>query len=121
MDLTIRRAWIRMSLPTWCERYGMLKRLLRRTAPEYLVFVRTRPCIVCRSGASDAHHLVSRGAGGSDYQAIPLCRKHHSEIHQVGRGKFRDRYELDYGYVRATMLEEFICNDEGGLDERARQ
>lgn len=60
----------------------------------HLVFIRSLPCIVCGYGA-DAHHLDSRGSGGSDYSAIPLCRSHHSEIHQIGKTQFNQKYNLD--------------------------
>ena len=90
----------------------MLKKPLRRIATDYLRFVKTRPCAVCRRAASDAHHLVSRGAGGSDYKAIPLCREHHAEIHQLGRQRFEERHGLDFEELRAFMLEDFIVRME---------
>ena len=61
--------------------------------PEYLDFVRSRGCIVC-GGESDAHHLTTRAAFGSDYTCIPLCRIHHSELHQLGEKKFEERWRL---------------------------
>lgn len=48
-----------------------------------------RRCEVC-GAVADAHHIVSRGAGGSDepYNLISLCRQHHGDYHQVGWVKF---------------------------------
>jgi hypothetical protein len=55
--------------------------------------VRTFPCAICGTLPSDAHHLKSvghlRGAAiknGDDY-TIPLCRKHHEELHHLGSEK----------------------------------
>jgi hypothetical protein len=33
-----------------------------------------------RVSLTEPHHLVSRGAGGSDHTAIALCREHHRMI-----------------------------------------
>ena len=52
----------------------------------YLAHVRSKPCLIC-GGGSDAHHLthaqpraMSRKTG--DQYAVPLCRKHHMELHE---------------------------------------
>ncbi len=43
-------------------------------------------CCVCRLSPVDAHHLRSRGARGDDlpWNLVPLCRKHHNEVHNLG-------------------------------------
>ena len=54
---------------------------------QYLDFIATLPCILCgKPGPSDPHHTASGGMGitGSDYSAIPVCREHHTEIHNTG-------------------------------------
>lgn len=53
----------------------------------YLDWVRTKPCCACGSPSVDAHHVKARGAGNgkqNDFLAVPLCRFHHSELHQMG-------------------------------------
>ena len=47
--------------------------------------VKKTPCIICKD-LSDPCHIRSRGAGGGDekWNLIPLCRKHHTEQHQIG-------------------------------------
>jgi hypothetical protein len=52
----------------------------------YLAHVRSKPCLTC-GGHSDAHHLthaqpraMARKTG--DQYAVPLCRKHHMELHE---------------------------------------
>lgn len=47
-------------------------------------------CCICKNPAADAHHLRTVGhkraaslKNGDDY-TIPLCRKHHDELHMFG-------------------------------------
>jgi len=45
-------------------------------------------------GPIDQAHIKSRGSGGCDdsWNVIPLCRKHHSEQHQIGWYRFAFKY-----------------------------
>lgn len=52
--------------------------------------VRSRGCCICKNPVADAHHLRSVGhlasaalKNGDDF-TIPLCRKHHDELHHFG-------------------------------------
>lgn len=52
----------------------------------YLAWVKSQPCECCRQPADDPHHLIGHGQGGMgtkahDAFAIPLCRRHHNELH----------------------------------------
>ena len=40
------------------------------------------------------HHIKSRGAGGTDdnKNLMPLCSKHHTEIHKIGLNSFLQKY-----------------------------
>jgi hypothetical protein len=67
---------------------------------EYLDFIRQNPCIVCGRRA-EPHHMKTRGAGGSDFLAVPLCREHHTEIGH-GTLNFLVKYKID---IRATIFE----------------
>jgi len=59
---------------------------------EYIVYVRKRRCIVCRQkGSEAAHYPISKGAGAPPWQVIPLCHKHHMELHD-DRKEFTDKY-----------------------------
>jgi len=64
---------------------------------EHAEYIRTLPCAAChKPGPSDPHHVKSRGAGGNDEaNLIPLCRVHHTEIHQIGKKTFADKWHLD--------------------------
>ena len=52
--------------------------------------VRSHGCCICKNTAADAHHLRSVGHLASaalkngDEFTIPLCRKHHNELHHFG-------------------------------------
>lgn len=74
----------------------------------YLQHVRAQRCVVCHNLNPDAHHLVTRGAGGSDHTAVPLCRNHHQECHHVGRARFEKRYGVHLWAVCAATLSSYI-------------
>lgn len=73
--------------------------------PEYLEFIRSQPCIVCQSyPPSEPHHLQAKGHGGrgrktDDIRTLPLCHKHHYEMHFCGRETFATKYGVDYERV----------------------
>lgn len=53
---------------------------------KYLDWVTTLDCCICGAPADDAHHIISAGQGGmgtkaDDLYTLPLCRGHHTEIH----------------------------------------
>lgn len=53
--------------------------------------IKNLPCAICGfPPPSDAHHIVSRGAGGGDDlpNIISLCRAHHNEVHSKGKKTF---------------------------------
>jgi hypothetical protein len=59
-----------------------------------------KPCIVCNESSDGKvcyHHIKSRKSGGcdSDFNLLPLCLKHHNEIHQYGRNYFIKQYRLE--------------------------
>ena len=71
--------------------------------PTYLSWLRRQPCSAPGEPhpGGDPHHAthldngggVGMGMRGHDHRAIPLCRKHHMEIHSLGgpfRGWLRD-------------------------------
>ncbi|MCV3308148.1 DUF968 domain-containing protein, partial [Leclercia adecarboxylata] len=54
--------------------------------PKFLAWVKTQPCECCGKPSDDAHHLIGWGQGGMgtkahDFLVIPLCRQHHTELH----------------------------------------
>jgi len=75
---------------------------------DYLRFIRRQGCLLHSQIAAEAHHVVSRGAGGSDYRAVPLCAKHHREIHKRGLAWFTVEYRLDLQAEQLRLMEMFI-------------
>lgn len=61
---------------------------------DLLYQIKQQSCCICGSRPTDPCHVRSRGAGGpdTDWNVIPMCRKHHSEQHQSGWGKFLKKY-----------------------------
>lgn len=54
-----------------------------------------KPCLITDCTAkADPHHIVSRKAGGHDleWNLMPLCRKHHTEVHKIGLVTFSKKY-----------------------------
>lgn len=102
------------------------ERLARRRAEQFgpqAELCRTLACVVCwrphdspvrsiawfdrrRPNRSDPHHIVSRGAGGTDRDCVPLCRHHHDEIHRIGRDTFQERHGVDLRAVADALSEE---------------
>jgi hypothetical protein len=84
----------------------------RQVDKDYLKLIREKPCCVC-FGVAEPHHLVTRGAGGSDYHTVPLCREHHSELHRLGLLAFEGRYRLNLWRVAAFLLAEIKGERDG--------
>jgi len=69
----------------------------------YLEYIRNEPCLVCLAPPpSDPHHLLSGVVGGKgpDESAVPLCRQHHREYHDIGHAAF----EQEHGMARKRGL-----------------
>lgn len=72
--------------------------------------VRESPCLICGTTPSDPHHLRivghQRGLGiknGDDF-TVPLCRKHHEELHSFGsEALFFALHGVDFEVVLAQM------------------
>lgn len=75
----------------------MLRPKRRRWVNEpYTRWVKTQPCLCCGKQADDPHHLIGYGQGGMatkthDLFTLPLCRKHHDELH-ADTNAFERRY-----------------------------
>lgn len=72
----------------------MIEKPKRKKDKKLLESYRLKSCLVCQTVPSDPHHIKSRGSGGDDSpeNICPLCRKHHSEIHQIGLNRMLEKY-----------------------------
>ncbi len=70
-----------------------------------------KKCAVCGRKA-ELHHVDTVGANGGNrdkinhlgLRALPLCRKHHGEAHDLGAEEFMKRH-----YLKAIRLNEKLC------------
>jgi hypothetical protein len=62
----------------------------------YLGFVRSHPCCLCGDDIHvEAHHPrfgVGMGEKASDRDAVPLCGRHHRELHTMDEREFWASY-----------------------------
>lgn len=62
------------------------------------------PCTACGDFYAQRclHHIKTRKSGGSDqpFNLMPLCLKHHTEVHAIGLMKFSQKYKA----VRSWLL-----------------
>lgn len=63
----------------------------RFRSEKYLKHIRSKPCLVC-GGYAEAHHLTfaqerAKGVKNGDQWCVPLCHKHHMEMHDFAGGE----------------------------------
>ena len=73
---------------------------IKIVVPDYLKFVKKKPCAVLHihAGPLDAHHLRSVGWKQwkrNDLTVVPLCRAAHTEIGQIGQFGFYEKYHVN--------------------------
>jgi len=83
--------------------------------PQYLEFVRSFPCIVCRAKNDiHAHHTETGGMGvkGSDLSSVPLCHEHHTggdvSIHKLGVEEFEKLHGISLKLVQVELLRAYV-------------
>jgi len=82
----------------------------RLRSKKHMARVRAMGCCICKNPVADAHHLRTIGhlraasmKNGDDY-TIPLCRKHHDELHMFGDEKlFLDLHGIDAKLILNQM------------------
>lgn len=96
-----------------------LQKSKRYENEEYLNFIRSKSCCTpllsgkkcdgVKPGKQSApHHMKSKGAGGSDLKAVPMCRFHHGDFHNIGITTFQTKYQIDLKEVQRECMQEFI-------------
>ncbi|WP_208487439.1 DUF968 domain-containing protein, partial [Escherichia coli] len=90
----------------------MLRPKRRRWVNEkYTRWVKTQPCACCGKPADDPHHLIGHGQGGMSTKAhdlfvLPLCRKHHDELHAdtvAFEEKYGSQLELIFRFIDRAL------------------
>lgn len=96
----------------------MYPKPIRHESPLYLAFIRGHMCLVPKCfKAPQAHHIVMDGQGRigskvSDYQAVPLCEKHHRQYHDCGRERFAEWHGLNLYQIVIDLLTEYVVQRE---------
>ena len=88
------------------QRVNTLQKLLPIRDKKYIKFIREFSCVVCQAPPpSDPHHSETGGRGtkASDTTCIPLCHRHHFQVHQVGKQSFAKMYDIDYYYTTERL------------------
>ncbi|WP_250188277.1 DUF968 domain-containing protein [Escherichia coli] len=73
--------------------------------------IKTQPCACCGMPADDPHHLIGHGQGGMGTKAhdlfvLPLCRKHHDELHTdtvAFEEKYGSQLELIFRFIDRAL------------------
>jgi hypothetical protein len=82
----------------------------------YRVWLREGPCVVCNANPpSEVHHLDSSGMGtkGSDYEAIPVCRRCHGLLQTREHEVLRMRYafsEVEAWKAAGRLYRQWVNN-----------
>lgn len=83
---------------------------------QYAARIRRLPCAVggtlCDT-AVHSHHVRSVGAGGGESDMVPLCWRHHDELHRIGRWTFAEKYGVDLRVLADRLWSWRNCSDEG--------
>lgn len=58
-------------------------------------WVRLLRCLVCGDHEVEAHHVKTRGAGGTSEHLVPFCTAHHRQYHDQGRETFEATHDID--------------------------
>ena len=76
---------------------------------QYLEEVRNLPCVVCGQFGVDAHHIIGVGYGfggtgtkAADWATFPLCRSHHTGLHNMGAKSWEALHGLQFVHALRT-------------------
>lgn len=89
---------------------------IRQLEPGFLEFLRTQACVTCgEPPRSQASHLRSVGAGGSDLTACSMCSTCHIEIwHRYGpitaAAKFFETYGVNVWQAQSRQLAAYFSD-----------
>ena len=79
----------------------MIPKPKRIKDPKYLEWIKKRVCLCAYTwcgGDIVPHHIEAGGMGTKcdDTKTIPLCAKHHRELHDKGKKAFQETYGVDF-------------------------
>lgn len=100
----------------------------RIECPAHLKWVRGHECLCaghgrfgfeCK-GRIEAHHQRTRGAGGGDDQAVPLCAFHHALLDSPGwsQKRMEEEWKVDFEQTAAQL---WLVSEHGKRWRRERE
>ena len=105
------RSWLmfevhgrRMPLRRRKPRHGPIR------LPYYRAWIRQQECCVCCTTCYvDAAHIGPHGfwQKAADTSCVPLCRKHHDELHMIGRQRFEPKYGICFEIIIEGLFTEW--------------
>jgi len=95
-----------------------MKKKNPKLSEKFKDFVRELGCVVCGDNVNP-HHLLSRGAGGTDElkNLVPLCVYHHAELHQIGKSSFFKRHNLTTDFINRIIGRLYVLLERGDDNE----
>lgn len=81
---------------------------------DYVKWIHGWPCCICGSHPVHAHHVVSKGAMGSDRTVIPLCPGHHlGWVHGKGVETTQKHYNVDFSKLVIEFNNKYDSGESG--------
>ena len=76
---------------------------------EFTTWLHRLQCCVpgCEARDIEQAHVVSKGAGGTWEDTVPMCRDHHREQHAMGFLTFERKYGCDLRAIAAQVQREW--------------
>lgn len=78
----------------------------RKAFGDKAAYVRSLPCCACGAfGPSDPHHYLHRSSRGNKDHMVPLCRRHHQEIHGPNSGveTFQRKHGISFAFIAGQI------------------
>ena len=118
-ELLEKRLSIKEAIGTLVGMSKPLIELLEHRKParseSYIAYIKEFSCLVCNSPIVSAHHHGSHGMSEKtdDYRCLPLCHKHHMELHRTGELKGFDemsflKLQMEYLIYYARSLDRIM-------------
>ena len=97
-------------------------------SPRRREWVSQQPCWICKQTPSENAHVKkvgdpASGMGRKDDadHIVPLCRKHHQELHQLGQQRFDKQYGTDLDFAAILTEDRWRAGEGAESPDKASQ
>ena len=107
----------------------MMQRRPRQHDKKHLQFVTERPCVICATNIDVRPHHIKMpdgrilkpmssniGMKSDDRYTLPLCPRHHEELHATGEKKFWGCFHVDATLLALCLYSLSVRGDEQEAD-----